>query len=251
MSFQRRIYGVLTLGIPYTQSKHGCSLELLFCVGYANELFSSFHSFFFPRDFVSSLSSILFVSVPSSASEPKVTPCSVSGLSFLASLFLFFSVSLGVLCPLALCLLLKDDIDRCDLSDWLPKFSKSELTELTERRNNGLIYLHFHKIIHFSLIPWITAKVFGRRRNALIRKQEKSYLKHMLCMYLFCGFAVFSLCVCFPAIPVGGGAQPQRAVLVLPPDGGHPPHLHLLGALRPPGFRPLHRGTVRVLVSHV
>lgn len=111
----------------------GCSHDLLLCIGYANE-FSSFHSFFFSRDSVSSLSSILFVSVPSSAPEPRVTLARLPAFLFLRLLFLFFSVSARcVLCPVAPCLLLKDDTDGGDLSDWLPGSSKSEWKE----RNRG------------------------------------------------------------------------------------------------------------------
>lgn len=54
---------------------HAIATICFFCLGYANEqiqaLFSSFHSFF--SDLVLSLSSILFVSLPSSASEPRMT----------------------------------------------------------------------------------------------------------------------------------------------------------------------------------
>lgn len=57
--------------------------------------------------------------------------------------------------------------------------------------------------------------------------------------------------VSLPVIPVRDGAQPKCAVLVLPPDGRHPAHLYVLGALRPPGFRPLHRGTITVFASYV
>lgn len=139
MSFQPRIYGVLSLGIPSTQSKHMCpfySRDLLFCLGYANEqieaLFSSFHSLF--GDLVSVFHPVCLS--PFICLRARNDPCSVSGLSFLVSLFLLFSVSICTLCPNALCFLLTVDIDHSDLSDWLP--SKSVIKErkrwMAERR---------------------------------------------------------------------------------------------------------------------
>lgn len=143
MSFQPRIYGVLSLGIPSTQSKHMCpfySRDLLFCLGYANEqiqaLFSSFHSLF--GDLVLSLSSILFVSLPSSASEPGMTLARFPAFLFLC-LSSCYSPSQSVRCvQMHSVFFLQLTLIIVTLSDWLPSFSKSELKErkrwMAERR---------------------------------------------------------------------------------------------------------------------
>lgn len=161
MSFQPRIYGVLSLGIPSTQSKHMCpfySRDLLFCLGYANEqiqaLFSSFHSLF--GDLVLSLSSILFVSLPSSASEPGMTLARFPAFLFLC-LSSCYSPSRSVRCVqmhsvffLQLTLIIVTFLIGCPVS--ANQSSKRE-KDGWQKGDNGLNCLHFHKINHFSLIP--------------------------------------------------------------------------------------------------
>lgn len=187
MSFQLRIYGVLTLGIPYTQSKRLCpgfSQDLLVCLRYANEqiqaLFSSFLSFF--SDLVLPVSSILFVSLPSSASESRMTLCSVSGLSFLVSLFLLFSVS-------SVCCVQMHSVFFLQLTLIVVTFLIG--SNWSKKREWIKMFAFLYKIPFF---PWFLESQWrcltSVRRNTLTSKLEKpvkSYLNYMF-FFLFCWF---------------------------------------------------------------
>lgn len=78
------------------------------------------------------MSSILFVSLPSSASEPKTTLAQFPVFLF-SRLPSCYSPSPSLLCPHALCFLLTVAIDHSDLSDWLPSLSKPEYRERNRR----------------------------------------------------------------------------------------------------------------------
>lgn len=159
-----------SLSIPYTQSKHMCpgySQDLLFCLGYANEqiqtLFSSFILFFF-SDLVLSLSSILSASLPSSASEPRMTLARFPAFLFLCLSSCYSpsrsvcSVQMHSVFFLQLTSIKVTFLIGCPVS--ANQSSKRE-TDGWQKRNNGFNCLHFRKIINFFLIPWITVKVFG------------------------------------------------------------------------------------------
>lgn len=107
MSFQPRIYGILTLGIPYTQSKHVCpgySKGFSFCLEYANEQFRPCCLLSFLVLVISSVSvfhpvclSSLFICF-----RAQNDPRSVSGLSFLVPLPVILRL---VLCVVSKCTL--------------------------------------------------------------------------------------------------------------------------------------------------
>lgn len=145
---------------PRVNTSPGCSHDLLFGLGYANELFSSFHSFF-----IVILSCLCLPSCLSLSLHLLQRP-EWPFARFPAFLFLCLSscyspsrsvcyVQLHSVCFLKMTLIIVTFLIGC------PGSANQSSKRETGMRNNGLNCLHFHKIIHFSLIPWITAKVFG------------------------------------------------------------------------------------------
>lgn len=150
----------------------GCSHDLLFCIGYANELFSSFLFFFpviLPRLCLPSCLSLSLHLRPSPQSpewpllgfRPFFSCVPLPVFLRLARCVVF---SCNSVCFLKMTLIVVTFLIGC------PGSANQSSRRKTERRNNGWICLHFHKIIKLSLIPWITAKVFDLTKEKYSHK---------------------------------------------------------------------------------